>query len=266
METPALIEPIPPPENAVMSRRDVQSRYVDDDGKPLTLRTIDRLNLIGQQADVGVPPPWEDPVALGLWWQTYYRSDASKPLPTKPRKLPRWIEAAVGKASPALPPPLPVRPPPVPISSAAEIPESPPVPMGEAGELISALAFARELERTAQAHYNTVKQDPVKEAAARRDWLNTYEKLQQAEERARKAGTSDDLRRDLVAEHLLTLHGRIIRTFIREMTSARGEAMRASNKPEDWASWVRDTVNGICRRLISTKFEEIDPSAVAAAA
>lgn len=235
-----------------LNRTDIAVLYADASGVPLSLRTIDRVNHIATLPDVGIPAPWHDARALAEWFRAHYRSDPSKPAPSKPRALPAWLEQAARRAPAASPTPAGSATTGDPVSNTT--PAALPEPEMDELPLIDPIAFARQLVETAQKKYNAVRHIPAEADAARRAYFECHEKLQLAEERARKAGNTDDLRRDLVARHLETLHGRIIRRLVLDLTSVRAEAMRASASPETWAAWVKASIHASCRRLTESRF------------
>lgn len=259
------------------SRAEVGELY--SPGAPAAFfRTYNRCNAIGALPDVGIPPPWHDPLALGEWYRVHYRSDTTKPASSAPKiTLPNWLRDAIARGktlSAPIPPPSPAPPaaaplpgppsqpvlalespaPAPPDPEAADLPDLPPLPPpGREMSNIEAIAYARSILERARVRHVKVQNDEASAPAAARAYFEALERVQQAEKRARDAGDTDREMRRIVESAIDAIHHRLPRHLAQELATLRIEILRAAADPETFPGWCAEFFDAVGERLARSR-------------
>jgi len=233
-------------------------------GEPLSVRTIDRCNAIGRLPSVNEMPPWHSPVAMGEWYRVHYRSDPTRPAKSTRTKLPAWLLTAIARAphiAPLLPPPAE----PMAVDLPAGIiafPEAPaqpalisPAALPAQNLLLptaptDAISTAQDLLARVHERYLKVCDDTALAPAAERAYLEALEKVQQAQDRARRNGDTETLLRTMVDDRIDRVHTRLPSHLASELAALRAEVHRASADPALFLPWCADFFSAVGRRLI----------------
>lgn len=209
-------------------------------------KNVDRLNARGRE--VGVPPPWHDVEALVAWYQQYYSTKGT---------VPAWIGKHRVK----------------PVTPEAEKPRSenvislPRVPAGEASDKV---AFFEEGLELLQAEIRAARAEGSNVTgltALMRQYGDLLAKLQDAKERAAQAGSARELPAERVGEIIDRIHARIPRRIANDFKAVRAAAARAATAedPAEWARFVDEILREATRRLVETRFADVEAQTPAAA-
>ena len=229
------------------------------DGEPLSVRTIDRCNAIGRLPSVNEPPPWDDPRAMGEWYRVHYRSDPTRPPKSTRTKLPAWLLQTIARtpapASPAVPAAASPLQAPLESFPRPSVPATPAAPPTQVQIHLptapsDAISTAQDLLSRVHDRYLLVRDDPALAPAAERAYLEALEKVQQAQDRARRNGDTETLLRTMVDDRIDRVHTRLPTHLASELAALRSEIHRASADPALFLPWCQEFFSAVGRRLI----------------
>ncbi len=192
----------------------------------------------------GIPAPWDDPEALGRWYQEHYVSNSS-PSRSRAQSLPEWIKKAIRAEADPAPSAAIVAPP------AQEKGEDTPE------ERASSLEEARRMMDDALARYQRAKGTPA-ESLLHTEFLKLLQLYQLAEGRSRRAGDEQERVRGIVANIIDPIHRKLPSHIEAELVLLHADAGRAAETPEKWLEFCGRFREAVGHRLAQAQFTIAD--------